>query len=201
MPVMADALPPYCAHISHRVLHPDRWKAAFDDLEGARRDASILGHLINRARDDPHLITVFLPLTDLDHARSSIAAYVRDEALRVLGIASPPNIQWLQPVREALIRDRQVPAVLLLARVLDYDGWLAGYDAARPVLRAAGIIGHSIERGLDDAASITLYHQAESFDVLHDLLAEPEICSVMLGGSVASDLQATFHTGGWAKTY
>lgn len=201
MPAMADQLPPYCAHISHRVAHPDRWKAGFDDLERARRDAGILGHHINRARDDPHLITVFLPLTDLEQATSFTSTYVRDEVLRVLGIESRPRIQWLQPIRDAVVRHRQVPALLLRARVVDLDVWLAAYDTDAALHAGAGIIGGAVERSLDDPSSLTLYHQAESFDALHVFLADPETRSGMLADGVASDLGASFHTGGWAKTY
>jgi hypothetical protein len=201
MLAMADPLPPYCAHISHRVEDPDRWKAAFDDLEQARRDAGILGHHINRASDDPHLITVFLPLTDVDQATSFTSSYARDELLQVLGIESQPTIHWLQPIREALVRDRQVPALLLQARVVDFDSWLATYDAAAGRLHEAGIIGHAVERPLDDLSSVTLYHQADSFDALHDFLADPETGSELLGDTVACGPRATLHTGGWAKSY
>ena len=198
---MADLLPPYCAHISHRVEDPDRWKAGFDDLETARRDAGILGHHINRAVDDPYLITVFLPLSDLDLATSFTSAYVRDDVLQVLGVESHPRIQWLQPIREAVVWHRQVPAFLLGARVVDFDAWLAGYDTVAALLHSAGIIGHAVKRSLDDPPSITVYHQAESFDALHDFLADTETRSGMLGDGLAFELGATFHTGGWAKTY
>lgn len=198
---MADALPPYCVHITHRVEHPDRWKAGFDDLETARRDAGILGHHINRAVDDPYLITVFLPLTDLDRATAFTSAYVRDEVLQVLGIETHPTIRWLQPIREAVVRHRQVPAFLLPVQVDDFDVWLAGYDSVAVLLQGAGIIGHAVRRSLDTPLSITVYHQAERFDALHDFLADPEIRSRMLGDGVACARGATFHTGGWAKTY
>jgi hypothetical protein len=201
MPPMADHLPPYCVHISHRVEHPDRWKAGFDGLERARRDAGILGHHINRALDDPYLITVFLPLTDLDQATSFTSAYVRDEALHVLGIESHPRIQWLQPIREAVVWHRQVPAFLLSARVVDFDVWLVGYDTLASLHHGAGIIGHAVKRSLEDSSSVTVYHQAESFDALHNFLADPKTRSGMLGDGVGCELRATFHTGGWAKTY
>lgn len=201
MPDMADQLPPYCAHISHRVEDPDRWKSGFDRLEGARRDAGILGHHINRAVDDPYLISVFLPLTDLDQATSFTSAYVGGDVLRVLGIESHPRIQWLQPIREAILRDRQVPAFFLRARVVDLGAWLARYDTVATLLHGAGIIGHAVRRSLDDPASITVYHQAESFDALHDFLSDQEIRSGLLGDGVACGPAATFHTGGWAKTY
>lgn len=199
---MVDQPPPYCAHIAHRVAHPDRWKAGFDDLERSRRDAGILGHHINRSLDDPHLITVFLPLADLDQATSFTSAYVRDEVLQVLGIESHPRIEWLRLIREAVVWHRQVPALLHRARVVDFDVWLAGYDTvAAALLHGAGIIGHAVKRSLDDPSSVIVYHQAESFDALHDFLADPKTSSGVLGEAVACEPGTTFHTGGWAKTY
>ncbi len=200
MPAM-DQLAPYCAHISHRVRDPDRWKAGFDDLEGTRRDTGILGHHINRSVDDPHLITVFLPLTDLEPAASFTSAYGRAEVRSVLGIESHPRIEWLEPVREAIVLDRQVPAFLLPVHVADLDAWLDRYDALTTPLEGAGVIGHAVRRTLDDPPSIVLYHQAETFDSLHDLLAEPEAWSGLLGDGVTDQPAVTFHTGGWAKTY
>jgi hypothetical protein len=201
MPAMADPVPPYCAHISHRVEDADRWKAGFDDLEPARRDAGILGHHINRALDDPHLITVFLPLTDLDQAASFTSAYERDEVLQVLGIVSRPEIEWLKLIREALVRDRQVPAILLSARVADLDVWLTGFETSAALLPGAGIIGSSVKCSLEDPPSISIYHQAETFAALHDLRADPETLSGMLSDGFACGVESTLHTGGWAKAY
>ena len=194
-------LPPYCAHIAHRVEHPDRWKAGFDGLERERRDAGILGHHINRARDDPQLITVFLPLADLDRANSFTAAYVRDDVVQVLGIESHPRIQWLLPIREAVVSDRQVPAVLFRTRVADLDEWLAAYDDAATRRDDAGIVGHAARRSVGDPSSVILYHQAESFDALHDFVADPGTRFGLADVGVAPELRFTFHTGGWAKTY
>ncbi len=201
MQSMAEELPPYCAHIAHRVEHPDRWKAGFDGLERERRDAGILGHHINRARDDPQLITVFLPLADLDRATSFTSAYVRDEVVQVLGIESHPRIQWLLPIREAVVSDRQVPAALFRTRVVDLDDWLAAYDNAATLRHEAGIVGHAARRSVGDPSSMTLYHQADSFDALYDFLADPGTRFGLPDGGVARELRFTFHTGGWARTY
>jgi hypothetical protein len=199
--VMADQLPPYCAHIAHRVEHPDRWKAGFDDLEPGRRAAGILGHHINRAVDDPHVITVFLALVDPDVAARFTSTYAQGEVMQTLGIESPPMVEWVQPIRGAVVSHRQLPAFLLRRRVVDFDTWLAGYDTAVDLHHTLGIIGHAISRSLDDPLSITIYHQAESFDALHGFLVDPTTQSGMLEGDVSCELAATFHTGGWAKTY
>jgi len=189
MRAMAEELPPHRAHVAHRVADADRWKAGFDDLEPARRAAGILGHHINRALDDPHLITVFLAVTDLDLARAFTSSYEQEEAMQRIGVLSRPRIEWLRPLRASIASQRQLPAFLLHRRVLDLGSWLAGYDAAAGRREADGIVGHSADRSLDDPSSVSVYHQAESFDTLRRHLA------------TGAEREATFHTGGWAKTY
>jgi len=195
---MADELPPYRACVAHRVDDADRWKAGFDDLEPARRAAGILGHHINRAVDDPHLITVFLAVADVERARVFTSSYEQDDVVQRLGILSQPETEWLLPLRASIVSHRRLPAYLLRRRVLDLDSWLAGYDAAAGQREADGIVGHSADRSLDDPSSVTVYHQAESFDALHRHLAAREDGVTPLAGA---DPEATFHTGGWARTY
>lgn len=198
---MTDVLPPYAALLTHRVEDVDRWKAGFDDHESARRAAGILGHHINRAEDDPHLITLFLTLSDLDQAKAFTSSLDLGEVMQKVGVVSRPEIQWLQPIREEVVSHRQLPAFLLRHQVADFDSWLAGYDAAAELHQSAGIIGHAANRSLDDPSLITVYHQAETFDALHSFLADPQMQSGMLGAGVTSEPEVTFYTGGWAKTY
>lgn len=198
---MADELPPYAALITHRVEDLDRWKAGFDDHESARRAAGILGHHINRAEDDPHLITLFLALSDLDQAKAFTSSADLGEVMQKVGVVSRPEIQWLQPIRAEVVSHRQLPAFLLRLQVADFDTWLAGYDAAAELHQSAGIIGHAANRSLDDPSLITVYHQAETFDALHSFLADPRMQVGMQGAGVTSEPEVIFHTGGWAKTY
>jgi len=198
---MTDELPPYAALLTHRVEDVDRWKAGFDDHEPARRAAGILGHHINRAKDDPHLITLFLTLSDLDDAKAFTASPELGEVMQKVGVVSRPEIQWLQPIREEVVSHRQLPAFLLRHQVADFDIWLAGYDAAGELQQSAGIIGHGANRSLDDPSLITVYHQAETFDALHSFLADPQLQTAMQEAGVTSEPEVTFHTGGWAKTY
>lgn len=198
---MTNELPPYAALLAHRVDDVDRWKAGFDDHEPARRAAGILGHHINRAEDDPHLITLFLTLSDLDDAKAFTASPELGDVMQKIGVLSPPQIQWLQPIRNEIVSTRQLPALLLRHHVADFDTWLAGYDAAGDLQQSAGIIGHGANRSLDDPSLITVYHQAESFDTLRSFLADPQLQVIMKEAGVTSAPDVTFHTGGWAKTY
>jgi quinol monooxygenase YgiN len=198
---MSDELPPYAALVATLVEDVDRWKATFDDDEPNRRAAGILGHHINRAEDDPNLITLFLALSDLDKAEAFSQSPELGEAMQKAGVMAPPEITWLQPIREQVVWDRQLPAFILHHRVADFDSWLAGYDDADEIQKANGIIGHAANRSLDDPQMVTIYHQAESFDTLRSFLDNPDLQAAMEKAGVISEPEVTFHTGGWAKFY
>jgi hypothetical protein len=198
---MAHELPPSAALITHRVEDVDRWKAGFDDHEPARRAAGILSHHINRAEDDLHQITVFVTLSDLDQAKTFTASPELVEVMHRAGVVSPPETQWLQPLRHEFVSDRQLPAFLLRHHVADVDTWLAGYDAASGLQQSCGIIGHGAYRSLDDPTLIVVYHQAVSFDALNSFLADPQLQTAMREAGVTSEPEVSFHTGGWARTY
>ena len=198
---MADDLPPYAALLSHTVDDVDQWKAGFDSHEPARIAAGMLGHHINRAEDDPNRITLFLALSDLDKAKAFASSPDLADTMKRFGVQGPPETRWLQPIREEVVWDRQLPAFILHHRVADFDTWLAGYDAAGELQKSGGIIGHAANRSLDDPELVTVYHQAESFDTLRAFLADPELKAVMEKAGVVSAPEVTFHTGGWAKFY
>ena len=141
---MANELPHYAALLTHRVDDVDRWKAGFDDHESARRAAGILGHHINRAQDDPHVITLFLALSDLDRAKAFTSSPDLSEVMQNVGVVSRPEIQWLRPIREEIVSHRQLPAFLLRHQVADFDSWLSGYDAAAAL---ASVLGDHRPRG------------------------------------------------------
>jgi hypothetical protein len=118
-------------------------------------------------------------------------------------VVSRPEIHWLQPIRHEVVSHRQLPAFLLRHQVADFDTWLAGYDAVAELHQSAGVIGHAVDRSLDDPSLIIAYVQAETFDALRSFLADTQLQAQTgmpaAGMTVARDV--TFHTGGWAKTY
>ena len=194
-------LPPYAALVAHPVDDVDRWKIGFDEHEPARRAAGMLGHHINRAEADPHLITIFLALSDLDQAKAFSASPDLAETMQRLGVNGPPEIRWLQPVREDVVWDRQLPAFILHHRVADFDAWVEGYDKAGELQQSGGIIGHAANRSIDEPDLVTVYHQAESFETLRAFLTNPDLAVAMKDAGVVSEPEVSFHTGGWAKFY
>ena len=197
----AQPLPPAALIIRHQVADFDAWKVAFDDHEGARREAGCLGHHINRAKDDPNLVTIYLAIEDVDRAKAFAASDDVKKAMEDAGVTSAPEFNWTTPVREAVVWDRELPAFLLSHRVADFDTWLTAYDAADSLRQAKGIIGHAANRSLDDPSVALVYHQAESFDTLRAFLEDDELRAAMKEAGVISEPEVSYHTGGSAKFY
>ncbi len=194
-------LPPAAVLLTHPVADFDTWKAGFDEHEPARRAAGVLGHHINRAEEDPNLVTVYLAVQDIDKAKAFAASDDLSDVMQKFGVTAPPHVTWVTPVREAIVWDRQLPAFLFRHTVADFDRWLEGYDAAAELQKSKGIIGHAANRSIDDPSVAIVYHQAESFDTLRAFLSDPDLEAAMKAAGVTSEPEVSFHTGGWAKIY
>jgi len=200
---MSDSaqLPPAAVTINYQVADFDTWKSAFDGNRQGRIDHGFVGHHINRAEEDPNLLSVYLAAGDVAAAQ----AYVVSDELKALmqdaGVVSPPQRTWLKPLREAIVWDRQLPAVIVSHEVEDVDRWLAGYDGAAEMQRSAGIVGHAANQVIDEPSRVVVYHQAESFDDLRALLASADLRAGMEEAGVTSAPEVTFYTGSFGERY
>ena len=200
---MTDAtqLPPAALVISYQIADFDTWKAVFDDNRQGRIDHGFAGHHVNRGEDDPNDLTIYLAVGDVDSAR----AYARSDELKSLmqdaGITSPPDQLWLTPLREEIVWDRELPAMMISHHVEDVVDWLEAYDAAGDLQRSGGIIGHAANQSMDDPSLIVVYHQAETFDALRSFLRSDDLKATMKEAGVTSEPEITFHTGGFGTRY
>lgn len=202
-------LPPAALLVRHRVADFDAWKAAFDDHESARRAAGILGHRLNRAKGDPDVLTVYLPLSDVERAREFAGSADLQQVMQQAGVVEEPTVSWVRPVRHAVVWEGELPATIITHQVTDFDAWLAGYDRASETFMDHGVVGHAVHRSLDDPSLVVVYHQAGSFEALEKyfdeigfgLQGEEERDQLMRDASIGSWPEITYCTGGWAKQY
>ena len=66
---MSQDIPPVATLITHRVADYDAWKKVFDDHLPARKEASCLGHHINRGVDDPNMVYIYCPASHCSHSK------------------------------------------------------------------------------------------------------------------------------------
>ncbi len=201
---MADAahdLPPAAVLVRHPVADWDAWKQGFDDHESARKDAGMLGHHLNRGRDDPNMISIYLATSDLEKAKAFSSSDELREVMQDVGVTGPPEFLWMTPYRESVQWEGEHPAFVITHSVADFDSWLEAYDAAADLQKSNGIIGHAASRSLDDPSVAVIYHQADSFETLEAFLANPDLQAAMREADVTSAPEVSYHTGGWAKRY
>lgn len=194
-------LPPAAVIAQFSVADFDAWKETFDSVEQVRRDAGIGGHHINRAEDDPNQLGIYMAVNDIDKARAFTESDQLKQIMRDAGVTSPPTFMWMTPVREDIVWDRELPAMIITHGVADFDSWLEGYDRAGELQRSKGIVGQAANRSTDDPSVAIVYHQAESFDDLREFLADADLAVAMKEAGVTSEPEVSFHVGGWAKIY
>lgn len=194
-------LPPAAVILRYRVADFEAWKTVFDENESKRQASGFLGHHINRAEDDPNNLSVYFAVSDVDEFQ----AYAESDDVKALmqeaGVISQPDFMWLIPAREAVVWDRELPAMITSHHVKDFDVWLAGFDAGAEIRAQYGAIGEAVNRSMDDPSLVIVYLQAESFDVLRSLSASEDLQTAMLEAGVASEPEFSYHTGGWGKLY
>lgn len=164
----------------------------------------ILGHRVNRCRDNPNRVDLYFAVGDVDKTRAFMSSPELQAAMAEPGVKGPPDVRWMKPVSQNAIMDRQLSAMIITHRVWDFSAWSTGYwtyHAADGVRRANGIIGHAVNQAMDDPNLVVVYSQVETHDALQAFLAKPELKAAMERAGVTGSPTVTFHTGGWGKVY
>lgn len=177
------------------------WKTQFDAHEGMRKAAGILGHHLNRGHENPNLVSIYMAVSDVAKAKAFMASADLRRVMAEAGVKGAPTAIWMKPVVADIVWDRELPALMVSHSVANFDTFLAAYTAGADLRKQGGIIGHAVNRSLDDPNLVTVYHQAETHDALKAFTASPGLKAAMEKAGVTSAPQFTFLTGGWAKNY
>jgi hypothetical protein len=84
-----------------RVADFDAWKPVFDELEPARRTATITGHSVHRDSDDPNVVIIAFRVNDIASAKAFVTSddHLR-EIMQKAGVEGPPDIWFAEDVEE-----------------------------------------------------------------------------------------------------
>ena len=196
-----NAIPPVAVIIRHTVADFDRWYAAFNADEAHRKAAGMLGHHINRGRDNPNDLSVYIAASDLAKAQAFATSPTLKATMEAAGVTSAPQVMWMTPVSQNLVWDRTLPSMMVTHTVADFAAWQIGYTHAESVRQHGGIVGHAVNRSIANPNEVTVYHQAETEDAIAAFAANPDHKAAMHAAGVTSAPTFTFVTGGWSKMY
>ena len=172
---MSQEIPPVAILVKHRVADYDTWKKAFDSHQSARKDASCLGHHINRGADDQNLVYVYLPATDADKVKAFADSPDLAEAMKKAGVEGPPTIRFMTPMSADFIPDQKLAGIIVSHAVEDYDKWRVAYDDFDAHRKEVGIVGHAVNQELGKSNQVVVYHQAKEIDTLRKFVDSPEL--------------------------
>lgn len=196
-----SAVPPIAVIIRHSCADFDRWKAVFDADLPNRKAAGMVGHHINRGRDHPNDLAIYIAATDLGRAQAFAASPALKTTMDKAGVTSAPAVTWMTPVSENIVWDRNLPAMMVDHTVADFAAWQAGYAKADQIRRSGGIIGQAVNRAIDNPNRVIVYHQAETHEAIAAFAANPGLKTAMQAAGVTGTPVFTFVTGGWAARY
>ena len=77
-------------------------------------------------------------------------------------------------------------AAIVTHEVADFATWKTQFDGHEPARKAAGILGHHINRGLENPNTITVYLAVSDVDKAKAFFASSDIRTVMTAAGVKS---------------
>jgi hypothetical protein len=191
----SSALPAAAAVVTHAVADYDAWRRVFDDHAGARTRAGILHTHVNRSADDPNLVSVYVAARDL----ASLRAFLADEDLKAVmmrgGVKAPPTITLITPVEDMTVRDRPLAGVIVAHSVSSYETWKQAFDADAGPRAQAGVLGHAVNRSVEDPSLVVVYLQASSLDQLRGFVGSPRLKETMAKAGVQGAPRIAFVQG------
>jgi len=181
---MSHPIPPTAVLIAHRVADYGTWKKAFDAHQAARREASCLGHHVNRGADDPNMVTIYCPATDAAKLKAFVTNPRLPEVMKNAGVQGSPTITLMKPMSADFVPDRLLPGIIVTHSVTDYGAWRKVYDEFDGFRKRSGIIGHAVNQELGVPNRVIIYHQAEDLGALRALASSTELKDAMKRGGV-----------------
>lgn len=184
---MGNDIPPFAILVSHRVANFDSWMKVFDDHKSARVEASCLGHHINRGADDPNMVYVYCPASDVDKATAFAESPELREIMKTAGVQGPATVRFITPRLADFIADEKLPGVIVTHAVEDYDTWRAAYDEFDDFRRESGIVGHAVNQEVGKPNQVIVYHQSNDMGSLRNFIDSTELKEAMERAGVAGE--------------
>jgi hypothetical protein len=193
-------LPAAAAVVTQAVENYETWKRAFDAHADARRSAGITTTHVNRHAENPNLLSVYLAGTDATKLTAFLSSSDLAATMLNAGVKGPPHIAAITPVEDLTVKVRPLAGAIVRHEVRDYAAWKRGFDAHADARARAGIIGHAVNRSVQNPNIVVVYLQAESLDPLRAFASSPEVKQVMQAAGVIGAPDITFTNGGtWER--
>jgi hypothetical protein len=181
--------------VTHEVESYEIWKRAFDQHATSRKSAGIVATHINRDDAQPNVLSVYLAGNDA----AKLAAFLHSQDLmttmREAGVKGPPRVAAITPVEDRTQKEATAGLIVRHA-VADFAAWKRAFDAHAGARADAGVIGHAINRSVDDPNLVIVYMQARTIEQLRAFAGSASLKEAMHDAGVTSAPELSFVQGG-----
>lgn len=191
----ASTLPAAAAVVTHEVSDYATWRKTFDEHAASRRKAGIVGTHVNRSAENGNLVSVYLAANDVGTLRAFLGNEDMKATMAKAGVMGPPTVALITPVEDHTVRDRPLPGAIVTHRVAAYETWKSAFDADATARARAGIIGHAVNRGIDDPNVVVVYLQSSTLDEVKAFTASPALKETMMKAGVQGPPRIAFVNG------
>ena len=190
-----SSLPAAAAVVTHEVSDYATWRSAFDAHADARKRAGILGTHINRSAENPNLVSVYLAAGDFGALRAFLGNEDLKATMMRAGVKGPPTVVLITPVEDMTVKDRPVPGAIVSHRVTSFDAWKKAFDADAGRRASAGIVGHAVNRSLEDPNLVVVYLQSTTPEQIRGFVGSPDLKDAMAKAGVEGAPRIAFVQG------
>lgn len=191
------SLPPAVAAVlSCNVADYGLWKAAFDRHAEVRRRAGIVASHINRDVANPNQLSIYLAGSDPDRLQAFLASAELMATMVDAGVKGPPHIALVTPVEDLTSKSQPLAGAIVRHEVRDFAIWKRAFDGHAQARARAGIVGHAINRAVQNPNLVIIYLQAQTEDQLRAFTASADLKQVMQTAGVVGAPELNFVTGG-----
>jgi hypothetical protein len=192
--MQSTSTPTAAAVVTHEVASYEVWKRAFDQHASARKSAGIVATHINRDAARPNLLSVYLAGNDAAKLAGFLTSQDTMTTMRNAGVQGPPRIAKITPVEDAT-RKEALAGLIVRHAVTDFAAWKRAFDDHAGARSDAGIVGHAINRSVDDPNLVVVYLQARSLDQLREFASSASLKEAMQRAGVTSAPELSFVQG------
>lgn len=181
--------------VTHEVESYETWKRAFDQHAAARKTAGITATHINRDAAQPNLLSVYLAGNDAAKLGSFLTSPDVMTTMREAGVKGPPRVAKITPVEDHT-RKEALAGVIVRHAVADFAAWKRAFDDHAAARAEAGIVGHAVNRSVDNPNLVIVYMQARSLDQLRAFAESASLKQAMERAGITSAPELSFVQGG-----
>jgi hypothetical protein len=189
-----QTMPTTAVVVTHEVENYEIWKRAFDEHAASRKSAGVVSTHINRDAAQPNLLSVYIAGNDAAKLASLLSSQDMMTTMLNAGVKGPPRIAKITPV-EDLTRKDALAGVIVRHKVADFAAWKQAFDNDTGARADAGIVGHAVNRSVDDPNLVIVYLQASSLDQLRAFASSPSLKETMQRAGVTSAPELSFVNG------